>query len=260
MPRPSDPNAKIKLLAAAETVFVHSGLDAAKVEAITRRAGLSKGSFYLHFDSKEDAFRQLIEAMVARLASYIDDCPVDAATQAPSLEDFLDLWVRQDAEMFEFVWQNRGLVGLLLEGGKSASYRHLVDEFADRASDKTRILLEQGIAAGLYRADLDLDVTCAFIGGAYDRLARKIVREKRKPDLHALLREVQTLFLRGIASPRLARQLHSPARKVGNGTPALVVGEIRARARPPAARRSPKVRPKRAVKAASFEPKERDRS
>jgi len=246
MPRPSDPNAKIKLLAAAEAVFVRSGLDAAKVEDITRRAGLSKGAFYLHFDSKEDAFRQLVEAMVARLASYIEDCPVDAASQAPSLDDFLDLWVRQDAEMFEFVWQNRGLVGLLLEGGKSAAYRHLVDEFADRASGKTRILLEQGIAAGLYRGDLDLDVTCAFIGGAYDRLARKIVREKKKPDLHALLRQVQTLFLRGIASPRLARQIDTSPKKTGNKTGRPVVGEIRAVSRPPAAGRASKKLPWRA--------------
>src|SRR4051812_21838381 len=118
MSRPSDPNAKIKLLAAAEEVFVRSGLDDAKVEQITRRAGLSKGAFYLHFASKEDAFRQLIEAMVARMAQYIEGCRVDAAITMPSVGDFLDFWVKQDAEMFEFVWQNRGLVGLLLEGGK----------------------------------------------------------------------------------------------------------------------------------------------
>jgi AcrR family transcriptional regulator len=225
MPRTSDPNSKIKLLAAAEAVFVRSGLDNAKVEDITRRAGLSKGAFYLHFESKEDAFRQLIEAMVARLASYIEDCPVDAAS-APRLDEFLDRWVSQDAEMFEFVWQNRGLVGLLLDGGKSAAYRHLVDEFAERASGKTRILLEEGIAAGLYRRDLDLDVTCAFIGGAYDRLARKIVREKSKPDLHALLRQVQTLFLRGIASPRMMTELIAEnVSRRRNGTGAHVVGE-----------------------------------
>jgi AcrR family transcriptional regulator len=216
MSRPSDPSAKIRLLAAAEAVFVRSGLDAAKVEQITRRAGLSKGAFYLHFDSKEDAFRQLVEAMVARLARYIEDCPVDAAMDMPSVGDFLDFWVKQDAEMFEFVWQNRGLVGLLLEGGKSAGYRHLVDEFAERASGKTRVLLEQGIKAGLYRDDLDLDLTCAFIGGAYDRLARQIVRAPRKPDLHAMLRQVQILFLRGIASPVMMNALASVA-PVRNG-------------------------------------------
>jgi AcrR family transcriptional regulator len=215
MPRTSDPHAKNKLLAAAEAAFVRSGLDGAKVEEIARRAGLSKGAFYLHFDSKDDAFRQLVEAMVARLATFIEDCPTDSALQMPNVEEFLEFWVVQDAAIFDFVWQNRGLVGLLLEGGRSAAYRHLVDEFADRASGKTRLLLEAGVKAGLYRPDLDLDVTCAFIGGAYDRLARQIVREKRKPDLHALVRQVQILFLRGIASPALMIALD--AKRPANG-------------------------------------------
>jgi AcrR family transcriptional regulator len=215
MPRTSDPRAKDKLLAAAEAAFVRSGLDGAKVEEIARGAGLSKGAFYLHFDGKDDAFRQLVEAMVARLASFIDDCPVDSAMQMPTVDEFLDFWVVQDAAMFDFVWQNRGLVGLLLDGGRSAAYRHLVDEFAERASGKTRLLLEAGVRAGLYRPDLDLDVTCAFIGGAYDRLARQVVRAKRKPDLQALLRQVQILFLRGIASPTLVLALD--AKRPTNG-------------------------------------------
>lgn len=210
MPRPSDPTARIKLLAAAETEFVRHGLDGAKVEEIARRAGLSKGAFYLHFESKDDAFRHLIEAMVARLATYIDACPVDQAMHIPTVDRFLDFWVAQDAAMFEFIWQNRGLVGLLLDGGRSAAYRHLVDEFAERAGGKTRLLLEAGARAGIYRSDLDLDVTCAFIGGAYDRMARQIVRAKQKPDLTSLLRQVQILFLRGIASPTLMVALDSP--------------------------------------------------
>lgn len=210
MPRTSDPTAKIKLLAAAETEFVRHGLDGAKVQEITRRAGLSKGAFYLHFDSKDDAFRHLVEAMVARLATFIDACPVDAAMQIPTVDQFLEFWVAQDAAMFDFIWHNRGLVGLLLDGGRSAAYRHLVDEFADRAAGKTRLLLDAGARAGIYRSDLDLDVTCAFIGGAYDRMARQIVREKQKPDLPALLRQVQLLFLRGIASPTLMVALDSP--------------------------------------------------
>jgi len=222
MPRTSDPHARANLLAAAEAAFVRAGLAGAKVEDITRRAGLSKGAFYLHFRSKDDAFRQLVEAMVAGLAGHVDACPVDSAMQMPSVGEFLDFWVEQDTEIFEFIWRNRGLAALLLDGGRSAAYRHLVDEFADRAAGKTRLLLEAGIAAGSYRADIDLDVTCAFIGGAYDRLARQIVREKKKPDLRALIRQVQVLFLRGIGSPALVAALDAPpaagARPVtGNG-------------------------------------------
>jgi len=115
MPRTSDPTAKIKLLAAAETEFVRHGLAGAKVQEITQRAGLPKGAFYLHFASKDDAFRQL------------------------------------------------------------------VDEFAHRAAGKTRLLLEAGARAGIYRSDLDLEVTCAFIAGAYDRMAARSCANCKSP-------------------------------------------------------------------------------
>jgi AcrR family transcriptional regulator len=200
MARPSDPNARIKLLAAAESVFSAHGLDDAKVEEIAARAGLAKGSFYLHFASKDEAFRQLIEMMLARLKAQVDALAEDTIPPGMSLAALLDRWVSQDTEIFEFVWQNRALVGLMLDGGRCAAYRHLVDGFCDEAAQKSKRILLRGIDAGIYRKDFDIDVASAFIGGAYDRLARNIVREPQRPDLPRLLREVQLLVLRGVAS------------------------------------------------------------
>ncbi len=72
MPRPSDPHAKSRLLEAAERVFSEKGLDRAKVEDITTQAGLSKGAFYLHFDSKGDAFKELLSEVIAHLQKRMD--------------------------------------------------------------------------------------------------------------------------------------------------------------------------------------------
>jgi AcrR family transcriptional regulator len=219
MARPSDPNAKIKLIAACEAVFVARGLEAAKVEEITQKAGLSKGSFYNHFESKDDAFRYLVEAMVARMAVYLEAIPADCPGEIGDIEGFCDHWVNNDLQVFEFIWQNRGLMSLLLEGGSCAAYRHLVDEFADRARMKMRAFLESAIRQGLYRADLDLDLTSSFIAGAYDRLARQIVRQRHRPDLRAMLRHVQWLVLRGVGSPAFLAQLEDARVSHPNRTP-----------------------------------------
>ncbi len=66
------PRAKIELLRAAESVFAEHGLAASKVEHITARAGVSKGAFYLHFESKDDCWRQIIEGFVAKLANCLE--------------------------------------------------------------------------------------------------------------------------------------------------------------------------------------------
>ncbi len=210
MPRQPDPNVKVKLLAAAERVFVARGLAAAKVEDITRAAGVAKGSFYSHFESKEEAFQHLVEAMLARMATYFEALPGTPKHSVAEPSAIFDFWVTNDVQIFEFIWQNRGLMALLLEGGKSAQYRHLVDRFAESARLRMRDFLADGIARSLYRADLDLDLTSAFIAGAYDRLARQVVEARVKPDLVARLREVQRLVLRGIGSTPLLAALERP--------------------------------------------------
>src|SRR5580693_1477825 len=113
MPRPADRRAKIELLRAAEAVFVEHGLGASKVEDITARAGVSKGAFYLHFESKEDCFRQIVEGFVAKLAACLDDAPPPTEASWADLPDLFAKWHLHDLEIFEFCWQNRGLMGIL---------------------------------------------------------------------------------------------------------------------------------------------------
>src|SRR5580693_286916 len=100
MPRPADRRAKIELLRAAEAVFVEHGLTAAKVEDITARAGVSKGAFYLHFPTKEDCFRQIVEGFLAKLASCLDEGPPPMLVGGVSdLPRHLAEWHAHDVEI-----------------------------------------------------------------------------------------------------------------------------------------------------------------
>jgi AcrR family transcriptional regulator len=200
--RPADPHAKVDLLRAAESVFVEIGLDGAKVEDIAARAGKSKGAFYLHFANKEEAFSQIVESLLSRLASCIDDergimqqsC---GPSGGPAL---LEYWLAKDVEVFEFIWQNRRVMRLLLEGGKSASFTHLMDEFAERCRVHMVTFFEWGRRQGIYRDDLDVELTSLMIAGAYDRVARQLVRTDEKPDLHKVCARIQRTLARGIVS------------------------------------------------------------
>ena len=203
MPRPADPNAKIDLLRVAELVFAERGLDNAKVEEITERAGHSKGSFYLHFGSKEDAFRQIVESTLARLATCLDAGEIDQSVRLPPAEH-VARWRAHDLEMFEFIWANRRVMRLMLEGGGSSDFGYLIDQFADRSRKQAAAALQLGVEAGLYRRDLDVEIASMVLAGGYDRFARELVRAERKPDLPKLLATLQRICLTGIASTRVA--------------------------------------------------------
>jgi TetR/AcrR family transcriptional repressor of nem operon len=67
MPRTADPNdIPERLLAAGLALFLRQGYNATGIQQITDQAGVPKGSFYNHFDSKE-AFGA---AIVDRYAAY----------------------------------------------------------------------------------------------------------------------------------------------------------------------------------------------
>jgi AcrR family transcriptional regulator len=218
MPRPADPNAKIDLLRAAEQVFVEHGVDHAKIEDITGRAGHSKGSFYLHFGSKEDAFRQIVETMLARLADCLDESEVMFAEKVTDMGEYLEHWRTKDLEMFEFIWANRRVMRLMLEGGGSAQFGYLIDQFAQRTREQTKRALALGIRQGLYRPETDVEIASMMLAGGYDRVAREVVKQERKPDLAGMLAAVQRFCVVGLATPPLAelldREVESSDREV----------------------------------------------
>ncbi len=211
MSRPADPSIRIELLRAAEAVFTQQGLSAAKVEDITARAGVSKGSFYLHFASKDDCFRQIAEAFIARLANCVEPPPADPRAGLQSIEEQLDYWLRHDIEIFEFLWENRALVRMVLSSPNGPSFGYLVDELAERVRKNVEAWLTHGVEVGIYRKEIDRAVVASLMSGAYDRLARELVRRSDKPDIAAWCEEALALFTRGLLVPEALSK--APAHK-----------------------------------------------
>ncbi|MCO4315706.1 TetR/AcrR family transcriptional regulator [Phyllobacterium sp. 21LDTY02-6] len=54
-----DPAKRQQILEGADRVFSQMGFDAASMNDITREAGVSKGTIYVYFDSKEELFMEL---------------------------------------------------------------------------------------------------------------------------------------------------------------------------------------------------------
>ena len=68
---------RARILAAAEAVIKDRGPEAATVEAVMRRAGLTVGGFYAHFASKEALAREALiagmERSFERLTAGLED-------------------------------------------------------------------------------------------------------------------------------------------------------------------------------------------
>ncbi len=227
MSRPPDPLARLDLLRAAEAVFIERGLDDAKVEEIAARAGRGKGSFYLHFASKEEAFQQIVVGFLAKVADILEEAMRDTVGLDPRAQ--AEAWLEIDVRLFEHIWENRGVMRLVLGGGGSAHFGYLIDQFAEQCRRMTVAMMREGARRGLYRRDLDVELAATAIAGAYDRVARELVQREKKPPLRAWMSEMQQFLQRGVMAPEVLEMIDPPVTNRGNRTP--VQGIQRAAAR-----------------------------
>lgn len=69
----SDPAKRDQIIEGAKRAFMKFGFDATSMNDVTREAGVSKGTIYVYFDSKEDLFSALIEAGKQKFTAALRD-------------------------------------------------------------------------------------------------------------------------------------------------------------------------------------------
>jgi len=218
MARPSRPGARQALLEAARIEFSRAGVHGARVEDMTRRAGLSKGAFYLHFRSKEEAFRELLQRLLGALeeaadrrheaAGRLDEAERRGGRRTPTAPDRLEAECALDVELLELLWRHRQLVAVVDRSG-AERWGPMVAEFRQRLRARTAERLRERQAAGLLRADVDAAVAADVIMGSYEDFGRRMAGLREKPDLVAWGRSFLTLLYQGLLtrrSPRAARR------------------------------------------------------
>src|SRR5689334_24842175 len=94
--KPSGPRSRkgertrARILDAAKSVFEDAGFLDARISDIAERAGLSHGSFYHYFDSKEQIFREVVESVEERLREPMENVvfpPPSSGTPRSRLRD-----------------------------------------------------------------------------------------------------------------------------------------------------------------------------
>ncbi|RCW22059.1 TetR family transcriptional regulator [Ciceribacter lividus] len=83
-----DPVKREQILDGARSVFMRMGFDAASMNDVTREAGVSKGTIYVYFDSKEELFGALIEREKGRFTEFLRDILADSDDVRDGLRRF----------------------------------------------------------------------------------------------------------------------------------------------------------------------------
>lgn len=139
-----------ELLAAALALFVEKGFAATRSEEVAARAGVSKGTLYLYYPSKEELFKAVVRE---NLSSHIADGQQIAAQHRGSMAELLALVLRE-------WWQRvgRGPAGGIskIMLAEARNFPELAEFYFEEVIVPTHELLEgllqRGIASGEFRA------------------------------------------------------------------------------------------------------------
>jgi AcrR family transcriptional regulator len=240
MARTARPGARDALLEAARDEFARSGLERARVEDISRRAGISKGAFYLHFATKEDAFREIVSRFLGALEDHalrrveLEDrmASEGGGADREAVERRIDAECAIDADLLEVLWRNRQILAAV-EGASGRLYRDLVDGFRRKMRDLVSRRMVDGVCAGVpVRPDVPPEIIADIVVGAYDDFARRMIDMKEKPDLGAWARSLHLVLYEGILErPRAAGR--RPGRRL---PPPPILPSLTRRSRPGASR------------------------
>lgn len=191
-----------ELVAAALQLFAEQGFAATRLTEVARRAGVSKATVYLYFDSKEALLTEAVRA-VEPILDFGDEL---AASYEGGTRELLSELVIRWLEEFE----ERGVGGVprlvIAEGSNFPELARLyVEVVVQRGRRLFTQVLERGKARGEVR--LDLDVTQAvhvFMAPVhYAQLHRHALAaaDAEGPRLHAWVATHVDLFWRGVRAP-----------------------------------------------------------
>lgn len=167
---------RARLVEAAKEIFEEHGLLDARIADIAARAGVSYGSFYHYFDSKEAVFREVADEVHARLRAPLDDVIFVRGSKLTPQERLRE-GIRRHYESYR---EDARLLGVIehaarLDVDVRASLENRSGASNDRIAESIRQLQERGLAD---RA-LDPSIAAAALGSMTSRFGEIWLAEGR---------------------------------------------------------------------------------
>ena len=139
---------RARLIEAGKKVFERDGFLNARIQDISETAGLSHGSFYHYFDSKEQLFRELAEAQEARLTAPAEDVEPRQKSRPDSAREPIRRANRRYLERYRDEARLMGVIEQVsrYDAQVNAARMETMRHFVERAEKAIRRMQREGLA------------------------------------------------------------------------------------------------------------------
>lgn len=154
---------KDELLHEALKEFADKGFDSASLNQIIKRSGISKGSFYHHFNNKEGLFYSVVQRVADEKLAFIKRWVEQKGADTGRFGFFETLQFQMEGGI-EFALQHPELSQFFISILKNPELRSKAEELAPEYYDQVfETLVQEAVRRGELRSDMNPDFIKKFI-------------------------------------------------------------------------------------------------
>lgn len=146
-PRVDDPEARVKIAAAAEELFAARGFDGAAIRDIAKNAGVNSAMIHYYFGNKEGLYRAMLEGAASSVRALLIETTSGSGSTRERLARFVDAYA---AYMLSQPNLARILYREMLTGAKHI--KHIAQQYAAANYTMLRTMISDGVKRGELRA------------------------------------------------------------------------------------------------------------
>ena len=195
-------NRKNAILKAARKLFFEKGFKSVTVESIARKAELSKGSIYLHYNSKEEIYTQILLSDIDKFHDRISDLLQNPSSASEALMRLANIYV-------DFFLNDRELFRILMTFMLHTSDMNLPEDLNDhivKTTNKTIGIIEQvlkyGVDLGEFPTTLNLrqnqNALWGMLNGIISLHLFTGIEDKRAEVIQGTIKAGLEIFIRGL--------------------------------------------------------------
>ena len=181
---------RARLLEAGKAVFERDGFLQARISDIAAEAGVSHGSFYHYFDTKEELFREIAEEVEVRLVS-MDDIAHNVDDQAGPIDR-----IRAANRSYLSAYRKEARIMRVIE--EVSRYNEDVRKARAKRDDYLTVRTESAIARlqaeGLADRRIDTRHAAIALGGMVAKFAEMMFISGAKFDLDTAVEQLTLLW------------------------------------------------------------------
>ena len=185
---------KKQIMDAARKLIVRSGSEHVTVRNMAKEVGITEAAIYRHFKSKREILSFLADSVADGLLHDIDMSGNVGLTSLEIIDEILKKHLSK-------IKQKRGLSFLVLAEIVSFGDKSLNQKISDNIQiyvDRLRLLLTDGVRAGLIRKDVDLEAAALLLFGMIQGLVNIWALSGYKFDLVEKYSELWKVYKRSL--------------------------------------------------------------